>query len=105
MKKDLLTLLGCSSSIALFLLAVPAVDANPVPVQEYVFTSAGEGTEILAVEQSPENLIVDASGVADCGCENTNFTDAEGDLAIANYGCDCAGCRFMVRDLMARQSL
>lgn len=104
MKKNLLTLLGCSSSLAITLMSVPSVGANDLPVKEYVFTSADEGTEVLAVEQLQENLVSDNID-AGCGCQSTEVTDAEGDLAIATYGCDCAGCRFLVRDLVSNQSL
>lgn len=107
MKKDLLTLLGCSSSIALTLMTVPSASANNVPIQEYVFTSANEGTEILAVEHFDENLIADAIDLSNCGCNapDLSVTDAEGDLAIATYGCDCAGCRFLVQNMNKNQNL
>jgi hypothetical protein len=106
MKKDLLTLLGCSSSIALTLMTVSPASANSVPIKEYVFTSANEGTEVLAVEQPTENLIADVD-LSNCGCNapDLSVTDAEGDLAIANYGCDCAGCRFLVQNMVNEQNL
>ncbi|PSF35653.1 hypothetical protein C7H19_15535 [Aphanothece hegewaldii CCALA 016] len=105
MKKDLLTLLGCSSSIALTLLTVPSAYANNVPVQEYVFTSANEGTEILAVEHPTENLIADQADFANCSCQDINMSDAEGERAIALYGCDCAAHRLLVQNLNKNQNL
>lgn len=107
MKKDLLTLLGCSSSLALTLMTVPSASANSVPVQEYVFTSAGDGTEVIAIEYPSDNLMADAVDLSNCGCNapDLSVTDTEGDLAIATYGCDCAGCRFLVQNMANNQNL
>jgi hypothetical protein len=98
MKKDLLTLLGCSSSIALTLMTVSSANANNVPVLEYVFTSPNEGTEILAVEPPMEDF-------ADCSCQDLNLTDTEGERAIELYGCDCAAHRLQVQNLSKNQNL
>ncbi|GFE70361.1 hypothetical protein [Chroococcus sp. FPU101] len=98
MKKDLLTLLGCSSSIALTLMTVPVAHANSVPVREYVFTSANEGTEILAVDLPMEDF-------ADCSCQDINMSDTEGERAIELYGCDCAAHRLRVQNLSKNQNL
>jgi hypothetical protein len=92
MKNNLLTVLGSSGSLAMFLMAGTAAQANTESaVQEYVFTAA----DYPSVETA-----VDAE-VGDCGCsnpsENILFNDEVGDRAIELMGCDCAGCRFMVR--------
>jgi hypothetical protein len=100
MKKDVLTLLGCSSSVVITLMTVSSAHANNPPVQEYVFTAADEATEILTVENPQEDLVAETSDWGDCSCNETDaLTDAEGERAIATYGCDCAGCRYMVRNL------
>lgn len=105
MKKDLLTLLGCSSSIALSLMTVSSANANSVPLREYVFTSPNEGTEILAVEPPNENLVANDAESAACGCQNPDLVDTEGDLAIALYGCDCSAHRLKVQNLSKNQNL
>lgn len=82
-----LTLLGCSSSLLLTLAMGNRVQANESPLRELVFTAA-----------NAEDI------TSDCGCraEGLDFdlmnSDSMGDEAIARYGCDCAGCRFMVRE-------
>ncbi len=94
MTKNLLTVLGCSGSIALNLGTGQAVQANTVsPIRELVFT-ASDSSEMLAEDQF------------DCLCTG-EATDGDflnndhlGDAAIAQYGCDCAGCRFIVREQM-----
>jgi hypothetical protein len=90
MKKELLTVLGCSSSLVLTLLTgTPAnAESSSFPVREYFFTApTSEPTE---------------NALEDCGCTMENaieadFTEEEGDLAIERFGCDCAGCRYIVR--------
>lgn len=91
MRKDLLTLLGCSGSIAISLMSVSSASANNLSVREYVFTSPNEGT-LLAVESPSEDL-------ANCACQNPDLVDAEGDLAISLYGCDCSAHRLRVQNL------
>jgi hypothetical protein len=85
MKKDLLTVLSCSSSLAFALWSgSPASADSGFSVREYVFTApAGASLE-------------------DCGCTfdpavDADFTEEEGIRAIERFGCDCAGCRYIVR--------
>jgi hypothetical protein len=90
MKKELLTVLGCSSSLIFTLLAGSPVNAESAgfSVREYVFTAPTSETQENALE--------------DCGCTMDNgieadFTEEEGNQAIERFGCDCAGCRYIVR--------
>ena len=95
MQSNVLTLLGCSSSIALALLTGNATQANAeTALQEYVFTAPDAPVTAL-------QTIADRSQMP-CECSNSNNSDnsdasvdLEGDRALKLYGCDCAGCRFM----------
>ena len=77
--KNLLTILGCSASLTW---------AFPAHSQELVFTATDESL--------PEDVTQ-----FDCGCSSDQeaaiLLDKEGDQAIATYGCDCAGCRYLLR--------
>lgn len=77
--KNLLTLLGCS---------LPLVLSAPAHSRELVFTASSEPL--------PEEM-----SEFDCGCspdsEAARLLDLEGERAIATFGCDCAGCRYMTR--------
>ncbi len=94
MNKKLLTTLGCSGSIAIALLG-----ANSVSAKEYVFTAPELDSQMAEIPQSETDY-----PFADCSCqeydaETAAELDKEGDKAIELYGCDCAGCRNMVRNL------
>ena len=96
MNKQVLTVLGCSSSIALTLFGTSAVRANN---SEYVFTAPDITQELSNIPTSQEDY-----PFYDCSCSEYDAdmmeeTDREGDKAIANFGCDCAGCRRLVRNL------
>jgi hypothetical protein len=94
MNRDTLTLLGCSGSLVLTLLAVNPAKANTEPLRELVFTAP------VANSSQAEKTPV-AQDTVDCGCTQDNSkyslldaaSDTVGDLAIDKYGCDCAGCR------------
>ena len=94
MKRDALTLLGCSGSLVLTLLAANPAKANTPPLRELVF----EASTANNVQEAKISLTEDKVG---CGCnqENSKYTaldaalDTVGDLAVENLGCDCAGCR------------
>ena len=93
MNKKLLTTLGCSSSILFSLLGTDAVSAK-----EYVFTAPELDTSVAEIPQSEVDY-----PLADCSCseydaETAAELDREGDKAIQLYGCDCAGCRNLVRN-------
>jgi len=92
MKSTVLTVLGCSSSIALALLTgIPTQAKAETALQEYVFTApdAPVNTSQAIAERSQ----------MPCECSNINNSDAsvdlDGDRALTLYGCDFAGCRFM----------
>ena len=94
MNKRLLTILGCSGSLAFSMLGTTSVNAK-----EYVFTAPESNEPIAEIPQSETDY-----PFADCSCtkydaETAAELDREGDKAIDLYGCDCAGCRNLVRSL------
>ncbi len=94
MNRDTLTLLGCSGSLVLTLLAVNPTKANAEPIRELVFTAPAANT--LQAEKTPvaqENINnISTPDNSKYSSLNAN-SDTVGDMAIAKYGCDCAGCR------------
>lgn len=93
MNKKLLTTLGCSGSIVFSLL-----NTNSVGAKEYVFTAPEIDSQLAEIPQSETDY-----PLADCSCdeydaETAAQLDREGDQAINLYGCDCAGCRNLVRN-------
>ncbi|WP_319420778.1 hypothetical protein [Pleurocapsa sp. FMAR1] len=94
MNKRLLTALGCSGSVALTLLS-----ANSASAKEYVFSAPETDSEVANIPERKTDY-----PFADCSCDNYDpetaaKLDREGDKAIQLYGCDCAGCRNLVRNL------
>lgn len=94
MNKKLLTALGCSSSVALAMLGADAVNAK-----EYIFTAPEANKPVAEIPQSDTDY-----PLIDCSCqeydaETAAELDREGDKAIERYGCDCAGCRNLVRNI------
>ena len=94
----ILTVLGCSGSVALSLLSADAVNAK-----EYVFTAPENSNTTANIPERQTDY-----PLADCSCdeydaETAAELDREGDKAINLYGCDCAGCRNQVRNLDADQ--
>lgn len=94
MNKKLLTILGCSGSVALSLLNADAVNAK-----EYVFTAPELDSQLAKIPESDTDY-----PFMDCSCseydaETAAEIDRQGDRAIQLYGCDCAGCRNLVRNL------
>ena len=94
MNKKLLTTLGCSGSVVLSLLG-----ANSVSAKEYVFTAPELDSQIAEIPARESDY-----PFVDCSCdeydaETAAELDREGDKAINLYGCDCAGCRNLVRNL------
>lgn len=95
MNKKLLTTLGCSGSVALSLL-----NTNSVSAKEYIFTAPelDIDSQVAKIPASETDY-----PLADCSCteydaETAAQLDREGDRAIERFGCDCAGCRNMVRN-------
>jgi hypothetical protein len=98
MNKKLLTVLGCSSSVALTLLTTNSANAK-----EYVFTAPESDNQTAQIPERKTDY-----PFAECGCneidpEAAAEIDKEGDKAIQLYGCDCAGCRNLVRNLNISQ--
>lgn len=97
MDRKLLTVLGCSSSIALTLLSPNSAKANSN--SEYVFTAPLAETDVVAIPARETDY-----PWSDCSCSEYDPAmiqelDKEGDKAIDLYGCDCAGCRRLVRNI------
>ena len=97
MDNKLLTVLGCSSSIALTLLSTTPAQANSSV--EYVFTAPITDSEVAEIPASDTDY-----PLYDCSCseydpETIEKLDREADKAIELYGCDCAGCLRLVRNL------
>lgn len=94
MNKRILTTLGCSGSVVLSLLG-----NNSASATEYVFTAPEADSQIAEIPARETDY-----PFVDCSCneydaETAAKLDQEGDEAIALYGCDCAGCRNLVRNL------
>ena len=99
MNKKLLTILGCSGSVALSL-----INANNVNAKEYVFTAPELDSQLAEIPESDTDY-----PLMDCSCseydaETAAELDREGDRAIELYGCDCAGCRNLVRNIDSERS-
>ncbi|ELS04191.1 hypothetical protein Xen7305DRAFT_00039190 [Xenococcus sp. PCC 7305] len=97
MNRQLLTVLGCSSSLALTLLSTNPAEANSS--SEYVFTAPIADTNFPEIPASSEDY-----PFFDCSCSEYDpamkaLQDREGEKAISLYGCDCAGCRRLARNL------
>ena len=97
MDRKLLTVLGCSSSIALSLLSSNPAKANST--NEYVFTAPVTDSNLVNIPASETDY-----PFYNCSCSEydpamTESMDREGDKAIDLYGCDCAGCRRLVSNL------
>ena len=98
MNKKLLTVLGCSGSLALSL-----VTANSANAKEYIFTAPESDSQTAQIPASKTDY-----PFIDCSCneidpETAAEMDKEGEKAIQLYGCDCAGCRNLVRNFNPTQ--
>ncbi|MDG2617480.1 hypothetical protein HPC62_16220 [Thermoleptolyngbya sichuanensis A183] len=96
-QKRFLTWLGCSGAVALGLVLPKPLLAQTVPIRELIFSSTQTGEMV-----PPDDLDCGCTGLGD-GLAVLTGSDAEGDMAIALRGCDCAGCRFIARQEMQRQ--
>ncbi len=109
-RKNVLTWLGCSGSLTLALLTANSAQANTSnpSYREYVYTAPGAVEVPVAAENFFDSSL--ESDNWDCTCSNyddteqAEFEDREGDLAISTYGCDCAGCRNLVRNLLQKDA-
>ncbi|MEM7757052.1 MAG: hypothetical protein AAF298_02820 [Cyanobacteria bacterium P01_A01_bin.40] len=98
MNRKLLTILGCSGSVAFSLL-----NTNAVSAKEYIFTAPELDSQLAEIPERETDY-----PLIDCSCdeydaETAAELDREGDKAIQLYGCDCAGCRNMVRNVVDEQ--
>ncbi|WP_036487567.1 hypothetical protein [Myxosarcina sp. GI1] len=96
MNKKLLSILGCSGSVALTMIGTNAAEANTG--REYVFKAPEVASEATIPKSDTDYPFYD------CSCDSYDpatieAVDREGDKAIELYGCDCAGCRNLVRNL------
>lgn len=103
MNQKLLTLLGCSGSVVLTGLSSSPALANSV--KEYVFNAPGMEAEMMEIPRSDTDY-----PFYNCSCDSYDAeaieqSDREGDKAIDLYGCDCAGCRNLVRNLESPEKL
>jgi hypothetical protein len=96
MSQSALNLIGCASFSAIVLISV-SVQAEPTANSTNSTTkpAASGYVEFSAAEPQPTQ--------ADCSCQNPQLdpnSDPVGDLAIEQYGCDCAGCRNLTMQRM-----
>ena len=98
MNKKLLTTLGCSGSVALSLLS-----ANSVNAREYVFTAPELDNQIAEIPKSETDYPFAYCSCTKYDAETAAKLDRQGDKAIELYGCDCAGCRNLVRNIDVSQ--
>ena len=94
MNHKLLTTLGCSSSVILSLLSTNSVNAK-----EYIFTAPQTDSQIAEIPRRETDYPLIDCSCAEYDAETAAELDREGDKAIELYGCDCAGCRNLVRNL------
>lgn len=98
MKQTALTLFGCSSFSMVVLLSQP-VRAEFAPPGISTSTSPMYAGYVNPQSLTSERSPIEASG---CSCQEAPLdfdSDAVGDLAIDQLGCDCAGCRYTVMQM------
>ena len=91
MNRDMLTLLGCSGSLALMLATGSAASADTATPQYENFVGSESSVAQPAtsiVQVMPQYATLD---------ENS---DTVGDLAIAKFHCDCPACRMAIVQLV-----
>lgn len=100
MNKNVLTLLGCSSSLAIMLGVANLAEADTTKPVE---TNASEATGVVEITFSAPQA---ASTVAPLRSVNPQYanvdpaSDTIGDLAIAKLRCDCNACRVAVVQML-----
>jgi hypothetical protein len=94
MNKNLLTVLGCSGSLALILFSVNPANASTIPSQD---TDIKETRQIeVDAEITQDN---DLSSLPDIN------SDEVGEIAILTLGCDCGGCRNLAIQTIQQKEL
>ncbi|MBV8886493.1 MAG: hypothetical protein JO235_21205 [Chroococcidiopsidaceae cyanobacterium CP_BM_RX_35] len=96
MKRDTLTLLGCSGSLAFMMLTGNPANASTIPSQD-----AGFGPTATTTQTVKAPL---AQGNSQFSALDPN-SDRIGDLAIAKFGCDCPSCRNKIVSMLQNGSL
>jgi hypothetical protein len=96
MKRDTLTLLGCSGSLAFMMLTGNAANASTIPAQ-----NAGLGPTTTATQTLKTPLSQETSQFSALDPNS----DRIGDLAIAKFGCDCPSCRNRIVSMIQNGSL
>lgn len=94
MNKNLLTLLGCSGSVALMLLAVNPANASTRISPNPTIEPNGEIAVNPATNQDESQ-----SSLPEIN------SDKIGNLATITLGCDCAGCRTQVLQMIQQGRL
>lgn len=94
MNKKLLTALGCSGSVAVALLS-----ANSATAKEYVFIAPDTNNRVSNIPARKTDYPLINCSCSEYDEKTAAEIDREGDKAIELYGCDCAGCRNLVRNL------
>ena len=97
MNQKLLTVLGCSGSMALTLINPTPAEANTTT--EYVFTAPNVGNEVVEIPSSDKDYPFYDCTCSEYDAETIKKLDLEGEKAIDLYGCDCAGCRRLVQNI------
>lgn len=97
-QRQVLTWLSCSGAVALGLAMPKPLLAQTVPVRELIFSSTQTGEMV-----PPDDLSCACTGGGGESLITLDGSDAEGDMAIALRGCDCAGCRYIARQEIQRQ--
>jgi hypothetical protein len=92
MDRNALTLLGCSGSLAVVLLAGNAAQADTAAPQAGAFirptTPVAPTTDVFVPHTNVQSIAIDLN------------SDTVGDLAIAKFKCDCPACRVAVVQLL-----
>jgi hypothetical protein len=89
MNKLFLMLLGCLTFCSLIITATQPVSAGPLNSVQYVeITKSGSPQGLNLNPISPDE-------------QSLNNDDRIGDLAISKFGCDCAGCRRAIAQMLS----
>lgn len=94
MNKNLLTLLGCSGSLALVILSVNPANASTTPSQDAGIKETSQIAVNAGISQDE----------GQSSLPEINSTKI-GELAIITLGCDCAGCRSQVIQAIQQERL
>jgi hypothetical protein len=88
MNQNILSCLGCSGSLAVLLLVGNAANAAPLPQQISNSASIAENAENATPQSNLRYASIDPD------------SDTVGDLAIAQFKCDCPACRIAIVQML-----